>query len=158
MKVDDSDKEATDELSDSLADSIHELSDSARTAGDLFSGITEDVSRLVRLEIELAKQEFMEIARPKAVAAGLGLVGLVLALFIVPFLLLTIFEIFDVFMPRWLAALVITLLLAVGSAGLFFFAKSRIEGSFKPERTINSLSDTMRSLKESLSWANRTKK
>lgn len=158
MKVDDSDNPATDELSDSLADSIHELSGSAKTAGDLFSGITEDISRLVRLEIELAKQEFVEIARPKAVAAGLGLVGLVLALFIVPFLLLTIFEIFDVFMPRWLAALVVTLLLAAGSAGLFFFAKSRIEGSFKPERTINSLSDTMRSLKESLSWANRTKK
>lgn len=158
MKVDDSDKEATDELSDSLADSIHELSGNAKTAGDLFSGITEDVSRLVRLEIELAKQEFVEIARPKAVAAGLGLVGLILALFIVPFMLLTVFEALDVFMPRWLAALVITLLLAAGSAGLFLFAKSRIEGSFKPERTINSLSDTMRSLKESLSWANRTKK
>ncbi|MEX2587765.1 MAG: phage holin family protein [Actinomycetota bacterium] len=158
MKVDDSENPQTDELSDSLAGSIHGLSDNAKTAGDLFSGITEDVSRLVRLEIELAKQEFIEIARPKALAAGLGLVGLVLALFIVPFLLLTVFEIFDVFMPRWLAALVTTLLLAAGSAGLFFFAKTKIEGSFKPERTINSLSETMRSLKESLSWPNRTKR
>lgn len=158
MKVDDSVNPPPDDLSDSIADSIHGLSGNAKTAGELLSGITEDVSRLVRLEIELAKQEFIDIARPKAVAAGLGLVGLVLALFIVPFLLLTVFEIFDVFMPRWLAALVITLLLAAGSGGLFFFAKNKIEGSFKPERTINSLNDTWRSLKESLSWANRTKK
>lgn len=158
MKVDDSENPQTNDPSDSLAESIHELSGNAKTAGDLFSGITEDVSRLVRLEIDLAKQEFMEIARPKALAAGLGLVGLVLALFIVPFLLLTVFEIFGVFMPRWLAALLVTLLLAGVSAGLFFFAKNKIEGTFKPERTINSLSETMRSLKESLSWANRTKK
>lgn len=147
-----------DDSPESLAGSIHEVSSNAKTAGDLLSGITEDIARLVRLEIELAKQELIEIARPKAVAAGLGLVGLVLALFIVPFLLLTVFEIFDVFMPRWLAALVVTLLLAAGSAGLFLFAKSKIEGSFKPERTINSLNDTVRSLKESLPWPNRTKK
>lgn len=157
MKVEDPANPPPDDSSDSFARSIHEVSGNAKTAGDLLSGIAEDVSRLVRLEIELAKHEFLEIARPKAVAAGMGLVGLVLALFIVPFLLLTIFEIFDVFMPRWFAALLVTLLLAAGSAALFFFARNKIEGNFKPEKTINSLNDTVRTLKESLPWPNRTK-
>ena len=64
------------------------------TAGDLLAGIAQDVSRLVRLEIELAKQEIVELAKPKALAHGLGALGVVLALSIVPFILLTLFELF----------------------------------------------------------------
>lgn len=144
-----------DDLSGSLSESISEVSGNIQTAGDLLAGITQDISRLVRLEIELAKRELVELARPKLFAAGLGAVGLVLSLFIVPFALLTLFEAFDVFMPRWVAALVVTLLISGGCAILFLFARKKLEGTFTPERTVKSLKITMRSLKETIRWARR---
>jgi hypothetical protein len=133
---------------DSLGESVDSIKDTVRTAGDLAAGITQDLSKLVRLEIELAKQEIAEIARTKAVGAGLGALGALLGLFLVPFVLLTLFEVFAVWMPRWTSALLVTVLMAVTCAVVFLLAKKRLEGNYKPERTINSLRDN-------LDWAKR---
>ncbi len=112
---------------DSLGESVDSIKDSVRTAGDLASGITQDLSKLVRLEIELAKQEIAEIARTKAVGAGLVALGALLGLFLVPFVLLTLFEVFAVWMPRWTSALLVTVLMAVTCAVVFLLAKKRLE-------------------------------
>lgn len=147
-----------EDFSESLQGSFQEISGNVQTAGELLAGITQDISKLVRLEIELAKQEIVEIARPKMVALGLGALGVVLALLVVPFLLLTVFEIFDTFMPRWLAALVVTLLIAGGSGAGFFLAKSKLEGTFVPEKTVKSVKISLRTLKESVKWAKRPRR
>jgi uncharacterized membrane protein YqjE len=141
----------SDDFAESLSDSFTELSGNVQTAGDLLSGIAQDASRLVRLEIELAKQEITELAKSKAVALGMGALALVLALFLVPFILLTIFELLAVWMPRWVSALVVTIVIAAASAGIFLFAKKKLEGQFVPERTVASV-------KESLQWAKRLKR
>lgn len=140
-----------DDFPDSLSSSFTELTGNVQTAGDLLAGIAQDVSRLVRLEIELARQEITELAKTKAVALGLGALGLVLALFLVPFILLTIFELFAVWMPRWLSALMVTILIAAGSAVVFLVAKKKLEGEFVPKRTVASV-------KESITWAKRLKR
>lgn len=139
------------DFTESLSDSFAGLTGNVHTAGDLLSGIAQDVSKLVRLEIELAKQEIVELAREKAVAAGLAALGLVLAIMLVPFILLTVLEVLDLWMPRWVAALVMTLLVAAASGGVLYLAKSKFEGNLKPERTV-------RSLKESVAWAKRLKR
>lgn len=158
MRVRDPEHPSPEDPSDSLQDSISGFTGNLQSAGDLLASITQDLSRLVRLEIELAKQEIVELARPKLLAVGLGALGVVMALLIVPFLFLTIFEVFALFMPRWVAALVMTLLLGVGAGGVFFFAKSKLEGEFVPEKTVKSVKITMNTLKESLKWAKRPKR
>lgn len=149
---------APDDFSESLHESFTEISGNVQSAGELLAGITQDLSKLIRLEIELAKQEIVEIARPKLVAIGLGALGAVLALLVVPFFLMTIFEVFDTFMPRWLAALVVTLLIAGGSGAGFFLAKSKLEGTFVPEKTVKSIKISLRTFKESLKWAKRPRR
>lgn len=158
MRVKDPADPSPEDFSDSLQESISEISENVQTAGDLLAGITQDLSKLIRLEIELAKQEIVELARPKMLAVGMGALGVVLALFIVPFLLLTIFETFDIFMPRSLAALVVTLLITAGAAGVFFIAKSKLEGTFVPEKSVKSVKITLRTLKESVKWAKRPRR
>lgn len=140
-----------DDFTESLSESFADITGNVSTAGDLLSGIAQDISKLVRLEIELAKQEIVELARTKAVGAGLGALGAVMGLMLVPFILLTLFELFDLWMPRWVAALVITLMIAAGCAGVLLLAKKHLEGTFTPERTV-------RSLKESVAWAKRLKR
>lgn len=158
MRVRDPADPSPEDFSESLHESISEISDNVQTAGDLLAGITQDLSRLIRLEIELAKQEIVELARPKLLALGMAALGVVLALLIVPFMLLTVFEVFDTFMPRWLAALVVTLLIAAGAAGVFFVAKSKLEGTFVPEKSVKSVKVTLRTLKESVKWAKRPRR
>ncbi len=158
MRVSDPADPTQEDFSESLHESVSEISQNVQTAGNLLAGITQDLSKLVRLEIELAKQEIVEIARPKMVAAGVATLGVVLALMIVPFMLMTVFEIFATFMPRWLAALAVTLLIAGGSACIFFFAKRRLEGSFVPETTVKSVKVTLRTFKESVKWAKRPRR
>lgn len=158
MRVKDPADPSPEDFSDSLHESISEISENVQTAGDLLAGITQDLSKLIRLEIELAKQEVVELARPKMLALGMGALGVVLALFIVPFLLLTIFETLDIFMPRSLAALVVTLLITAGAAGVFFVAKNKLEGTFVPEKSVKSVKITLRTLKESVKWAKRPRR
>ena len=140
-----------DDFPESLSVSINELAGNVQTAGDLLAGIAQDVSRLVRLEIELAKQEITELVKEKAIALGLGALGAVLAFFIVPFLLLMIFELLAEWMPRWASALVVTILIAAVCGVIFMVAKKKLEGEFVPKRTVASL-------KEDVRWAKRLKR
>lgn len=140
-----------DDFTESRSESFADISGNVSSAGDLLSGIAQDVSKLVRLELELAKQEMVELARTKAVGIGLGALGAVMGLMLIPFILLTLLEVLDLWMPRWVAALVMTLLVAAGCAGVLLLAKKHLEGTFTPERTV-------RSLKESVAWAKRLKR
>ena len=133
-----------DDLAESLSVSINELAGNVQTAGDLLAGIAQDVSRLVRLEIELAKQEITELVKEKAIALGLGALGALLAFFIVPFLLLMIFELLAEWMPRWGSALVVTILIAAVCGVIFLVAKKKLEGEVVPKRTVASLKEDVR--------------
>ncbi len=140
-----------DDFAESLSDSISELSTNVQTAGDLLAGIAQDISRLVRLEIELAKQEITELVKAKAVALGLGALGGFLAFFIVPFVLLTVFELLAVWIPRWASALFVTILIGAICGVIFLVARKKLEGEFYPTRTVASL-------KEDVSWIRRLKR
>lgn len=119
---------------------------SGKSAGQLMKEVTEDLSTLIRKEIELAKQEVgASIAtklRGLAIVAIAGLLGF----FALIFLLLAIRDGLDNAMGTWLADLVTALiLLALGGAGALF-AKKKLAAPLKTDLT-------KQTIKEDVEWA-----
>jgi cytochrome c biogenesis protein CcdA len=106
---------------------------------EVAAGIVEEAERLVRLEIELAKQELKELAVTNGIAAGsftgAATLALIAILVGIPVLIVVAVE------PHWLAALVwvVAYLLVAGGLALLGRAKLRIG---LPERTVLSLKET----------------
>ncbi len=119
--------------------------------GQLIVEITTDLSTLIRKEIELAKQEVGDLVKTKVQAFGLIAVAVIVGLLILPFILLTVLEILAIWLPRWSASLIVTLLMLALAGALVFVAKKKLGKNVKPEKTINSL-------KEDVEWAKNLKK
>ena len=125
-------------------------SDSNHNVGALIKDITTDVSTLVRKEIELAKAEVSQIVKEKLVAVGLFVIGGVVAVLILPFALLTLMEVLAIWLQRWAAALIVTLMMIAGGGLLFVIGAKKIKGKTLPEETIESI-------KEDVAWAKNRK-
>ena len=125
--------------------------DDSKGPGQLIVEITTDLSTLIRKEIELAKQEVGELVKTKVQAFGLIAIAAVVGLLFLPFILLTFLEILAIWLPRWSASLIITLLMLAVAAALVLVAKKKLGKKVKPEKTINSL-------KEDVEWAKNLKK
>lgn len=130
---------------------VESPSTDSKSAGELVKEITADLSTLVRMEIELAKREITELVRDKLRAAGLVVLGGVMALLILPMLLLTAFEALSVLMPRWAAALSLTGALAIFALVTFLAARRFMNSKIVPEQTIASI-------KEDVEWVRGLKK
>ena len=118
-----------------------------RSLGDLVGEVTQDLSTLMRQELELARAELGAEAKKAGKAAGLlggaGYAGHMVALFASLALALAL----DAFMPLALAALIVAALWAV--VGFVLYRKGRRELATvnpKPEHTIESI-------KEDVQWA-----
>ena len=116
--------------------------------GQLVKDLSQDISTLVRQELELAKVEMTQKGKEAGVGAGLlggaGVIGLA----VVGGSMVTIILILDTFMPTWLAALVTTLVYAAVGAFLAMRGRDRLKqaGSPVPERAKESV-------KEDIEWA-----
>lgn len=119
--------------------------------GALVKDISTDISTLVRKEIELAKVEVSQILRQKLAAVGLFVIGGVVAVLIFPFALLTIMEVLAIWLQRWAAALIVTLLMILGGGLLFMAGARKLKGKSIPQETIESL-------KEDVEWAKNLRK
>jgi hypothetical protein len=103
------------------------------------------VQEIIRSEIRLAKTEFREEAgRAKRGAILLG-AGAVCGLFAIDFLLLALIDVLALYMPTWLAALIVGGAVAIVaiflvSAGRRYFRGLRIV----PERTAATLKEDVR--------------
>ena len=106
---------------------------------ELASGIIEQAERLVKLEIELAKQEVKELAITNGIAAGAfagaGVFALLAILVAVPVWIVTVVGHHSIAAGAWI---LVYLLIA---AGLGLFGKSRLRMQ-PPRRTIESLKET----------------
>ncbi|WP_109470955.1 phage holin family protein [Ornithinimicrobium cavernae] len=125
---------------------------SERTIGQLVSDATNDLSAIVRSEIELAKSEVTASATRAGKGAAAGVVALVLALYALGLLLLAgAWGIEAAGLPLWAGLLIVAgvLLLIVG--GLAFFAVQEFKKAKpKPVRAIDNAQQTITSLKASL--------
>ncbi|MFD3695170.1 phage holin family protein [Streptomyces sp. NPDC058646] len=113
--------------------------------GDLISEIGQDVSQLVRDEIELAKaeikQESAKAGKAVGMLGGAGYAGHVVLLF---GSLTVVFALANVMDPAW-AALIVTALWAAVGAVLYVAGRKRLRTvNLKPEQTVETLKEDAR--------------
>ena len=121
--------------------------DDSRSLGEIVSDVTQDLTTLIRQEIDLAKTELKEEGTKAAKGAGmLGGAGLA-GYFTVLFLSVTLMFVLGEFLEFWLAALIVTVLWGIAAAVLAVIGKKRLQAS-RPE-----LPHTQQTLKEDVRWA-----
>lgn len=117
------------------------------TLGDLFSSLTEDLSTLIRKEVDLARTETTEKVTHATrsivsiVVGGLvayaGLIALIIAIIVG----------LSRFMPLWLSALIVGIVvIAIGAIMISSGRGSLAKMSIVPEKTVESM-------KENTEWA-----
>ena len=113
-----------------------------QSLGAMVSGITEDLSTLVRGEIELVKTEMRQSAQTAARGGGLLAAAGVLAFLGFVFLLVTLAWVIAVWLPVWAGFGIVTLLLLVLAAVLGMMGRNRLRAVKGPERTQVSIEKT----------------
>ena len=124
-----------------------ERSTGQRSVGEIVSDLSQDLSTLVKQEMELARTELKEEVGKAGKGAGmLGGAG-VAGLLTLVFLSLTLTFLLDNWMPLELAALIVTAVWAV--IGAVLAARGRTE----LRRSNPQLPRTQQTLKEDAAWA-----
>ena len=120
-----------------------------RSLAELFSVMTQDVSTLMRKEVELAKEEMkVEASRAGTVAKLFGIAGFV-GFFAVMMLLFAAAWGLAAVVPDGLAFLIVGIVLAIVAAVLALRGKAQVaELNPKPEQTIETLKEDAQWLKE----------
>ncbi len=117
-----------------------------KSAGQLMKEVTEDLSTLIRKEIELAKQEVGASVSAKLKGAAIIAIAGILGFFALIFLLLAIRDGLDNVMGTWLADLITAvILLAIGAAGALA-AKKKLTAPLNTDLT-------KQTIKEDVRWA-----
>jgi hypothetical protein len=104
-----------------------------QSTAELVRTASDQISRLVRDEIALAKAELAE--KGKHAGIGLGLFGTsgVLALYGLGAAIATLIIVFNLFLDLWLAALIVTALLFVLAGILALIGKNQVTKAVPPE-------------------------
>ena len=112
------------------------------SVSELISGMVGDVQGLVRGEIQLAKTELSESASAAARGIAMLIAGAIVGLIGFVFLMYTIMERIDDWMPRWAAALIVGGALVLIAIILALVGKSQLSADkLKPTQTIDSLQE-----------------
>lgn len=120
-----------------------------KSAGRLMKEVTEDLSTLIRKEIELAKQEIGQSIAAKAKGAAIIAIAGVLGFFALIFVLLALRDGLDELMWTWVADLVTAaILLGIGIGGALFARKKLA--------TPISADLTKQTIKDDVEWAKST--
>jgi uncharacterized membrane protein YqjE len=114
---------------------------SHKSAGQLVKEVTEDLSTLLRKEIDLAKNELGSAVAAKAKGAAVIAIAGVLGLFGLIFLLLAIRDGFDAFLWTWLADLITAAILLVIGGIAALVAKKKLTTPINPELTKKTIKD-----------------
>jgi CHASE3 domain sensor protein len=114
-----------------------------QSLGTMVKGLTEDLSTLVRGEIELVKTELRDSAKTAASGGGMLAAAGVTAFLGVVFLLLTLaWVLVQLGLPIWAGFGIVTLLLIIVAAILFVLGRKQLEAVKGPERSQASLEKT----------------
>ena len=122
--------------------------------GEVDKQVSEETKTLVGKEVKLAKTEMVEKAKEVGIGAGLfGGAGYLLNLVAIGLMLTAIFALATA-MDAWLAALVVTVVLLALAGVLALTGKKRIQnaGPPVPEQAIESVKQTIETVKEEARW------
>lgn len=120
-----------------------------RSLSELVGDMTQDVSTLLRKEVELAREE-MKVEVSKAARAGGGFGAAAYAGILAGVgLVMTLGFLLDEVMPTWVAFLIVTVLLGAAATVAFLAAKKQLETVDPvPEQTIQTLKEDKQWLSE----------
>jgi uncharacterized membrane protein YqjE len=122
-----------------------------RSLGEIVSDVAQDLSTLVRQELDLAKTEVKQEASKAGKGVGLlGGAGVAGHLALI-FLSLCAMFVLNNAVPLEVAALIVTVVWAIVAAALGLSGKKALD------RTNPALPETQRSLKEDAAWAKQQK-
>jgi len=125
-----------------------------RSLGGLFRGLTEDLSTLVRSEIALAKLELKQAMAKLGGAGAMFATALFFALCALAFLFVTLILVLALFMPAWVATLIVAAVLIIAAVVLAFQGKKKLEGlSFVPTTAIESVKTDIQAIKREVARA-----
>jgi len=122
--------------------------------GDLLKTVKEEGSTLAGQELKLAKAEMSGKVKEVGIGAGMfGGAGYVAYLATLALMICVIFALGEA-MPVWLAALIVAVVLAAIAGVLALKAKQRIQdaGPPIPEQTVESVKQTIETVKEEAKW------
>ena len=118
-----------------------------RKIADIVRDLVQDVGRLMKDEIVLAKTELGDSARHVRAAAGVLTIAGVVGLFAGACLIAAGIAALALILPVWLAALLPGAGLAIVAAGAYLVGRNKLERvDLAPRRTITTL-------KENMEWA-----
>lgn len=113
----------------------------SQSTGELVSRMSQDVSRLVREEMRLARAEMTAKGKRAGIGAGMfGAAGL-LALYGVGVLIATVVLALALAMPAWLAALIVAVILLAAAGLAALLGKKQVAEAAPPvpERTVENV-------------------
>ena len=119
-----------------------------RPIGDLLKQLSEETTRLVHQELELAKAELTQKGKQAGIGAGLFGTAAVMGLLAAAALTTCFILLLDMAMPAWLAALIVAVVYAGVTAVLALRGRDRVKQAVPPvpEQTIETV-------KEDVQWA-----
>ena len=109
--------------------------------GQLISNATEQVSNLIRSEVELAKTELAESAKKGGIGAGLFGAAGTIALFSTFFFFCFLAALLAIWLPLWAGFLIVFVLMLLVAGALAMLGLKNVKGVKKPEHTINSVQE-----------------
>jgi uncharacterized membrane protein YqjE len=122
--------------------------------GDLVKSVSDETKTLLGKEVKLAKVEMTEKVKEVGIGAGMfGGAGYVLNLVAIGVMLTAIFGLAEAMDP-WLAALIVTVVLLAIAGVLALMGKKKIQnaGPPVPEQAIESMKQTIETVKEEARW------
>ncbi len=119
-----------------------------RTLGQLVASATQDISTLVRGEIALAKAEVSAQVKKAGKGGGLLAAAAVVGFYSVYFIFTTLVEVLDIWLPRWAAYLIITVLMLAIAGVLAMLGIKRMKTvQPAPKRALAQAEQTVAALK-----------
>jgi uncharacterized membrane protein YqjE len=117
------------------------------STGELVKQLSDQLSTLIRRELDLAKAELTE--KGKAAGTGAGMFGGagVVALLALGALTAAVILLLDKGMEAWLAALIVAVLYGAGAAVLALAGRDRVKAGMPPAE------QTIETVKEDVQWA-----
>jgi hypothetical protein len=104
-----------------------------QSTAELVQTASEQISRLVKDELALAKAELAEKGKHAGIGIGLFGAGGVFVFYGVGATIATLIIVFDLFLPLWLAALIWTVVLFLAAGVLALFGKNQVTKAVPPE-------------------------
>jgi len=128
-----------------------------RPTGELLKQLTDQTTRLVRQEIELAKLELQEKGKKAGVGAGMFGGAAALGLYALGALTATIILALATFLPGWVAALIVTVVYGAIAGVLALRGKAQVKPATPPvpEQAVETTKEDARWVKTKAQSARR---